>query len=106
MDMFEKYHRTIGTRGITFTPEQMSMYRIKCIYNSVSDPEYVNDDFAAQWLNNFISMGEYCLLETLYDGKLYKMSLITFVDIWSRNVFALFNKDYYNGFPDLITIYN
>jgi hypothetical protein len=106
MGLFEEFQRTICTRGITFTPEQMGIYLIKRIYNSVGDPNYINNDFAEQWLNNLIKQGEFCLLEVSNSPRLYKMSLITFEDIWSRNVFALLNKDYYDGFPDLITLYN
>ena len=106
MNIFKKGFRTIRTRGITLTQEQMDKFRIKKVYNSVGDPEYLNDNNAYQMLMSFITGGEFCLLETVNDGKLYKISLITFEDIWSRNVFALKNMDYYDGFIDLITLYN
>jgi hypothetical protein len=106
MDIFEEYPRTICTRGIKFTQDQMNNYRIRRIFNSVGDPEYLNDDSAQMMLENFIGRGEFCLLEATNDGKLYKISLITFEDIWSRNMFALVNLEYYSGFPDLITLYN
>jgi len=106
MSLFEESLRTIKTRGIILSNEQMENFRIRKIYNSVGDPDCLNDDDANQMLFNFIARGEFCLLEATNDGKLYKISLITFEDIWSRNVFALIHKDYYYGFPDLITLYN
>lgn len=106
MSIFEDRHRTICTRGITLTQGQMDNYRIKKIFNSTGDPEYLNDDSAQQMLENFIAQGEYCLVETANNGKVYMISLISFEDIWSRNMFALFHFEYYEGFPDLITLYN
>ena len=106
MSIFEDMHRTICTRGITFTRDQMEVFRIKRIFNSVGDPDYLNDSDAMQMLDNFINRGEFCLLEAANDGKVYKISLLTFEDIWSRNLFALMNFEYYEGFPDLITLYN
>lgn len=106
MSLFEENFRTIRTRGIVLSNEQMENFRIRKIYNSVGDPEYLNDNEAEQMLRNFIERGEFCLLEAVNDGKLYKISLITFEDIWSRNVFALINWNYYEGFPDFLTLYN
>jgi hypothetical protein len=96
--MFEKNFRTIKTRGITLSEEQ--------IYNSVGDPEFLNDEQAEEMLDSFIKRGEFCLLEAISEEKLYTISLITFEDLWSRNVFALMNWEYYIGFPDLVTLYN
>lgn len=106
MDYFEKSKRTIRTRGITFTAEQMEMFRIKRVFNSVGDPEYLNYEDANQMLNNQIESGNFCLLEAAQTERLYIISIIVFEDIWSRNVFALKNFDYYEGFPDLISLYN
>jgi hypothetical protein len=104
--MLEEGHRTIITRGIIFSKEQMENFRIKRIYNSVGDPEYLNDNDADIMLTNSIERGEFCLLEAINDGKLYRISLLVFEDIWSRNVFALYNWPYYEGFPDFLTLYN
>jgi hypothetical protein len=106
MNIFEESSRTICTRGVVLSKNQMENFRIRKIFNSFGDPEFLNDEHAEEMLDNFIKRGEFCLLEATNDGKLYKISLITFEDIWSRNVFALKNMDYYNGFPDLITLYN
>lgn len=106
MSIFDEAFRTIMKRGIVFTKDQMNTFRIKEIYNSVGDPEYMNNSHAEEVLENFNKRGEFCLLEATDNGKIYKMSLITFEDIWSRNVFALMNREYYDGFPDLITLYN
>lgn len=106
MNLFEKSYRTIRTRGITLTQEQMENLRIKRVFNSVGDPDYLNDEDAEQMLRNHIESGNYCLLEAAHTGKLYIISLIVFEDIWSRNMFALKNFEYYEGFPDLITLYN
>lgn len=106
MNIFEKSFRTIGTRGLTLSEDQMQNFRIRKIFNSYGDPEYLNDRHAEEMLDNFNKRGEFCLLEAIDDGKVYKISLITFEDIWSRNVFALMNFEYYNGFPDLISLYN
>jgi hypothetical protein len=104
--MFEKNFRTIKTRGITLSEEQMENFRIRKIYNSVGDPEFLNDEQAEEMLDSFIKRGEFCLLEAISEEKLYTISLITFEDLWSRNVFALMNWEYYIGFPDLVTLYN
>lgn len=106
MNMFEKSYRTIKTRGITLTQEQMDSFRIKRVFNSVGDPEYLNSDDAEQMLNGHIESGNFCLLEAIHTARLYIISIIVFEDIWSRNVFALKNFDYYEGFPDLITLHN
>ncbi len=106
MDFFEKNYRTIKTRGITLTKEQMEVFRIKRVFNSVGDPQYLNDYDADQILNNHIESGNFCLLEVARTERLYIISVIVFEDIWSRNVFALKNFEYYEGFPDLITLYN
>jgi len=106
MNIFEESFRTICTRGVTLSKDQMENFRIKKIFNSFGDPEYLNEAHAEEMLENFNKRGEFCLLETTNDGKVYKISLITFEDIWSRNMFALMNFEYYNGFPDLISLYN
>lgn len=106
MSIFEESSRTIKTRGIILTQEQMDNFRIRRVFNSIGDPDYLNEDHAEQMLMNHIVNGDFCLLELAEDKKLFIISLITFEDIWSRNVFALKNMDYYNGFPDLITLYN
>ena len=106
MSIFEESFRTIKTRGIILTQEQMENFRIKRVFNSIGDPDYLNGDHAEQMLMNHIVNGDFCLLELAEDKKLFIISLITFKDIWSRNVFALMNWEYYKGHPDLSTIYN
>jgi hypothetical protein len=106
MNLFEKDFRTIWTRNLTLSKEQMETFRIKKIYNSAGAPDYLNDKDAEEILDKFISNGEFCLVEATNDGKIYKISLLTFQDIWSRNVFALMNMEYYKDFPDLVTLYN
>ena len=69
MNLFEESHRTIRTRGIILTKEQMDNFRIKKVYNSAGDPEYLNNNDADQMLMNFIARGEFCLLEAINDGK-------------------------------------
>ena len=104
--MLEESFRTINTRGITLTNDQMENFRIKKIYNSIGDLAYLNDADAEQMLDNLNERGEFCLLEATNDGKIYKISLLTFEDVWSRNIFALVHFEYYPGSPDLITLYN
>lgn len=106
MNLFEKDFRSIWTRDLTLTKEQMETFRIKRIYNSAGSPDYLNNKDAEETLENFINQGEFCLLEATNDGRIYKISLLTFYNIWSRNVFALMNMEYYKDFPDLITLYN
>lgn len=106
MNIFEKEFRTIGTRGVVLSKEEMENFRIKQIFNSIGHSDYLNDNDAEVMLKNFNQRGEFCLLETAGDGSIYKISLLTFEDIWSRNVYALMNKKYYKGFPDLITLNN
>lgn len=106
MNLFEEGYRTICTRGVTLSKEQMENFRIRNVFNSFGDPDFLNDDQAEEMLTNFNKRGEFCLLEVTNDGKIYKISLITFEDIWSRNVFALMNFKYYEGFPDLISLCN
>ena len=106
MNLFEKSYRTICTRGVVFSKAQMENLRIRKIFNSAGITDYLNDEKAFEMLENFNKRGEFCLLETTDNGKIYKISLITFEDIWSRNLFALMYFDYYEGFPDLISLYN
>jgi hypothetical protein len=106
MNIFEEEFRKIYTRGITLTKSQLENYRIKNIFNSVGNLDSLNEEQADILLKNHIANGDFCLLELATTDKLYIISLITFEDIWSRNVYALKHLDYYNGFPDLITIYN
>ena len=106
MDIFEEAFRTIMTRGLVLTKDQMDSFRIKKIYNSAGVPEYLNSSHAEEILENFNRRGEFCLLEATDNGKIYKMSLITFEDIWSRNMFALMNLRFYKDFPDLLTLKN
>ncbi|HPR72974.1 MAG TPA: hypothetical protein PLX41_04865 [Bacteroidales bacterium] len=106
MNIFEESFRTISTRDIILSQDQMDNFRIKKIFNSAGDPEFLNDFHAVQMLENFNKRGEFCLLEAINEGKIYKISLITFHDIWSKNMFALMNWDIYEGFPELLTLYN
>jgi hypothetical protein len=106
MGLSEESFRTIKTRGITLSIEQMENFRIINIFNSVGDPEYLNEADAREMMTINIKRGEFCLLEAANEEKLFVISLIIFEDIWSRNVFALMNWEYYDGFPDLITLYN
>lgn len=106
MNIFDEGFRTIGTRGIVLSKEQMDNFRIKKIFNSIGHSDFLNDGDAELILKNFNKRGEFCLLEVAGDGKVYKICLLTFEDIWSRNVYALMNKEYYEGFPDLITLNN
>ena len=106
MSVFEESHRTIKTRGIALTKEQMDSFRIRRIFNSIGDPNFLNSNDAHEMLMNQIVTGNYCLLEMSERNNLFIISIITFEDIWSRNVFALKNMDYYYGFPDLITLFN
>lgn len=84
----------------------MDNFRIRRIFNSIGDSNFLNCNDAEEMLFNHILRGDYCLLEMAEEGNLYIISIITFEDIWSRNVYALKNIDYYGGFPDLITLYN
>jgi hypothetical protein len=106
MDFFENSFRTIGTRGIVLTEEDMQLYRIKRIHNSVTAIDYADISDPADLLADAVLRGEYCLVEASCDEKVYKTSLILFEDIWSRNLFALRNWNYYEGFSDLLTFYN
>lgn len=106
MKIFEEEFRKIRTRGVILSKRQMESYRIKQIFNSVGDPDFLNVEQAENMLNNHIANGDFCLLEVASTDFLFIISLITFEDIWSRNVYALNNMDYYNGFPDLLTLYN
>jgi hypothetical protein len=106
MNIFEEDFRTIGTRGIVLSKEQMENFRIKKILNSVGDSDFLTDEDAELMSRNFNERGEFCLIEATLEKNVYKISLLTFEDIWSRNVFALINKEYYEGCPDLITLNN
>lgn len=106
MNTFEEGFRTIKTRGITLTQEQMANFRIRRVFNSIGDSDYLNSDDAEQMLMNHIVSGDFCLIEVAEEERLFIISLIIFEDIWSRNVFALKNMNYYDGFPVLITLYN
>lgn len=106
MNLFEKDYRTIRTRGITLTQDQMNNFRIRRVYNSIEEPEYLNNKSAKQFLMNYAESGQFCLLEVVRSAKRCIISIIIFEDIWSRNLFALKNIDYYLDSYDLITLNN
>jgi hypothetical protein len=106
MNIFETYFRTIGTRGITLSKDQMADFRIKNIFNSYGHIDYLNENNAELMLSNHKKNSSICLIETATKGNLFIISLIIFEDIVSRNIFALKNIEYYDGFPDLISLYN
>lgn len=106
MDFFEESFRTIGTRGIVLSAEQMNICRIKRIYNSITAIDYADTGYPGILLSEALMQGEYCLVEASGDERVFKTSLILFEDIWSRNVYALANWRYYERFPDLLTLYN
>lgn len=106
MDLFEQSFRTISTRGISLSDNQIETFRIKKVYNSFGDPDYLTDSDAENMLREMEGLGEFCLLESAHDGKLNIYSIITFEDIFSRNVFALMNQEYYHDYPYLDTLKN
>lgn len=106
MHFFANSFRTIGTRVIVLTPEEVNSYRIKRIYNSVTAADYADTSDSADLLSEAVAQGEYCLVEASDDERIFKTSLILFEDIWSSNLFALKNWTYYAGFPDLLTMNN
>jgi hypothetical protein len=106
MNIFEKYFRTISTREVTFTKEQMADFRIINIFNSFGHIDHLNENDAEALFRNHKKNGSICLIETATKGNLYIISLIIFEDLLSRNVFALQNIKQYDLFPDLLTLYN
>ena len=106
MNIFDEEYRKIYTRGVTLTEKQMEDFRIKQIFNSVGDFNVLNEEQAEILMKNHIAKGNFCLLEMAKANTLYIISIIIFEDIWSRNIYAIRNLDYYNGFPDLIILYN
>ena len=57
MNIFEEGLRTICTRGIILTKVQMQTFRIKNIYNSIGNPDYLNDSDAEKLLVNYNATG-------------------------------------------------
>lgn len=106
MDLFEESFRTISTRGITLSKKQMETFRIKKVYNSFGNPEFFSIENAEKMLEELNCQGEFCLMEAACNSKINIFSIITFEDIFSRNVYALMNSEYYNGYPYLETLKN
>jgi hypothetical protein len=106
MNLFEELTRKICTRGITLSEREFKNLHIKEIFNSITNIDFQDMYQAETILQSHIENGKFCLVEIAAVDNLFFISCITFEDIWSRNVFALKNMDYYHGFPDLITLYN
>lgn len=70
MDLFEKSHRTIRTRGIILSQELMDTFRIRRIYNSIGDSNFLNCNDAEEMIHNHILRGDFCLLEMAEEGKM------------------------------------
>jgi hypothetical protein len=94
MDLFEKNHGTIKTRGIILAQDQMDNFMKRRINNYIGDPDFLNCYDAEEMLQNHIFRGDFCLLEMAEEWKIYILSVINFEDIWSRNVYSFKNFDY------------
>lgn len=104
--MTSNTEKTIDTRGITFTDEQMRKQRIKKICNVIT--ERGTDDFKP--MDYISSIQDENPGRNIFDAVTSDnnniISLVVFDDIFSRNIFAIRNKDYYGFHPDLITLFN
>jgi len=101
-----KSERTIDTRGITFTPEQMKDQRINRICNTIL--ERGTDDYDPMDFIYSVQEGnpDRSIIDAASTGEYTIVSLIVFEDMFSRNIFAIRNKDYYGFHPDLVSLYN
>lgn len=56
MEFFERSKRTLGTRGITLSGQQMKDFLIKGIFNSCGNPDYLNGNDTEIVLRNYYDM--------------------------------------------------
>lgn len=105
--MFEKEFRTVRTREIEYSPEEMEMMRLKAVYNAAGDFDYMNKEFMEVFLRDSIRPGESGLMEICKKNeRLVLMSILVFEDLWSRNIYALKHWKIYDRLSDLISLKN
>jgi len=107
MDFSEKEYRTVRTRNIIYSEEEMYLMRIKGIYNCLCDSECVNIDLLHNLFNSNIDLGDSGLMDFAEKGeRLSIITVIVFYDEYSRNMYSLKHQDLFNSNPELMSFYN
>jgi len=105
--MFEEEFRTVRTRDIIYSPDQMRIMRLRAVYNAAGDIDYMNREVMESIFKDSIRSGESGLIEIKYKGKrLVLLSILVFEDFWSRNIYALSHWEIYKSFSELLSLQN
>ena len=98
--------RTIRTRGVVLSEDEMRRYRIRCVHNSVGDVDVMTDSHIGSFVRKSYDpgRGEVAVVETksyhhnIITGRvpLMVVSVIIFEDIFSWHMYALHNLDIYH----------
>lgn len=92
---------TIRARGYVFTKEQMASYRIKGVYNSTADVDYMDENYMIEFTGRCYdpTAGECAIRESairIIDGKAIRvLSVIVFYDLPSLELYMLANQGLY-----------
>ena len=99
MDFLRNY--TIRARGYTFSDSEMRSYRIKGVYNSMTDPDYLDVGYMECFIRGCYnpSLGEACISEsairTTERGVIRILSVIVFHDEPSMEMFCFAHQGLY-----------
>jgi len=105
--MFHYEYRTVKTREITYSQEEMRFMRLRIIYNAEGDFNYLNREFMENIYLESIQKGEAGLIEVKRKGRRgVILSILVFEDVWSRNIYALKHREVYDGSPEIISLMN
>ena len=94
-------NNTIRSRGYVFSDEEMRSYRIKGIYNSMTDADYMDLEYMERFISRCFNpgLGEIAISESAINtsgrNPVRILSVIVFSDIESMELFVLANKALY-----------
>ena len=96
-------NNTIRSRGYVFSEGEMRSYRIKGIYNSMTDADYMDLEYMERFIRRCFNpaLGECAISESAINtsgrNPVRILSVIVFCDMESLELFVLANKSLYLG---------
>ena len=94
-------NNTVKARGYIFSDAEMKSFRIKGVYNSMADADYMNEQYMDQFINGCYDpgKGEMAISESailpLGKGLVRVLSVIVFYDVMSMELYILANPGLY-----------
>lgn len=94
-------NNTVRARGYTFSDLEMKSFRIKGVYNSMTDPSYLDVGYMERFIDGCYdpSVGEVCISEsairTTRRGVIRILSVIVFHDEPSMENFCFAHQNLY-----------